>query len=459
MAFKASPSSQHQHCTDEAQKAETVSALVTFSFVICRFARMPSFQYPCSLVAQFSEEVYKNAGASDVLPLVMGSLDADKVRAVQFLRAGRVRVTFQDSQTCSQILEDGLDLGDVSVQLFPADERLRTVYIRDLPVEIEHEVVSNFLAEFGEVLSVGYCFFDHYPTIRNGNRVAKVLLDRDIPQYVEVNGCSCRVWYVRQPAQCSVCREFGHRAPACPLSGRCRRCHQPGHVARECTQAWGPLFPVSRSTDLSIETELPATTASVIVPVNTTSIADVAVSTAVITTAATVSTVPATVPSTSVNSSAAPVSTSCSTVTATAAATDSTCSVSTVASVPSTSDASSASVSKSKSPRPVISAKSFRTHLEKNYTSFEIPSFDNVTGKEWDSRARAYIKQQVQSMFVDKRIKLTNGDLVTWTELEVYECSLEISRILSFKNYLTDFIHTYVKSYWTNAKNVSKGKT
>ena len=30
VAFKASPSSQHQHCTDEAQKAETVSALVTF---------------------------------------------------------------------------------------------------------------------------------------------------------------------------------------------------------------------------------------------------------------------------------------------------------------------------------------------------------------------------------------------------------------------------------------------
>ena len=356
MVLKASASSHHQHCTDEAQKAETVSALVTFSFVICRFARMPSFQYTCSFVAQFSEEFYKNAGASDVLPLVMGSLGADKVRAVQFLRAGRVRVTFQDSQTCSQILEDGLDLGDVSVQLFPADERLSTVYIRDLPVEIDDKVVSSFLADFGEVLSVDYCFFD--PTVRNGNRVAKVLLDRDIPQFVEVNGCSRRVWYLRQPVQCSVCREFGHRAPACPLSGRCRRCHQPGHMARECTQAWGPLFPVSRSTDPLMETdEVPATTASVIVPVNMTSIADVTVSTAVITTAATVSTVPATVPSISVNSSAAPVSTSCSTVTATVAATDSTCSVSTVASVPSTSDASSASVSKSKSPRPVISAK------------------------------------------------------------------------------------------------------
>ena len=30
VAFKASPSSQQQHCTDEAQKAETVGALVTF---------------------------------------------------------------------------------------------------------------------------------------------------------------------------------------------------------------------------------------------------------------------------------------------------------------------------------------------------------------------------------------------------------------------------------------------
>ena len=176
-------------------------------------------------------------------------------------------------------------------------------------------------------------FVDHYPTIRNGNRVAKVLLDRDIPQYVEVNGCSYRVWDLRQPAQCSVCREFGHRALACPLSGRCRRCHQPGHMARECTQAWGTLFPVSRSTDLSMETEeVPATTASVIVPVNTTSIADVTVSTAVTTTAATVSTVPACYCSFDfVNCSAAPVvSTFCSMVTATAA-TDSTCSVSTVA--------------------------------------------------------------------------------------------------------------------------------
>ena len=30
MAFKASPSSQHQHCTDKAQKAETVLSAVNY---------------------------------------------------------------------------------------------------------------------------------------------------------------------------------------------------------------------------------------------------------------------------------------------------------------------------------------------------------------------------------------------------------------------------------------------
>ena len=33
MAFKASPSSQHQHCTDEAQRAETVLSAVIYLYI------------------------------------------------------------------------------------------------------------------------------------------------------------------------------------------------------------------------------------------------------------------------------------------------------------------------------------------------------------------------------------------------------------------------------------------
>ena len=33
MAFNGLPSSQHQHCTDEAQKAETVLSAVSFIYI------------------------------------------------------------------------------------------------------------------------------------------------------------------------------------------------------------------------------------------------------------------------------------------------------------------------------------------------------------------------------------------------------------------------------------------
>ena len=36
------------------------------------------------------------------------------------------------------------------------------------------------------------------------------------------------------------CREPGHLPQVCPFSGRCLRCKQPGHRARDCKQAWGP---------------------------------------------------------------------------------------------------------------------------------------------------------------------------------------------------------------------------
>ena len=205
---------------------------------------MPTFQYPRSLVVQFQEDNYKNVGALEILPHLMKCLDADKILAVQFLRAGKVRLTFEDLEVCSAVLRNGLELEGLSVQMMPADDRLHCVYLRDLPVEVDNDVVSSFLSRYREVLSVDHCYFDDFPSLCNGNRLVKILFAQDIPSFVRVENCECRVWYPRQPPQCSICREFGHRAPACPLSGLCRRCRQPGHVARECTQAWGPSVSV-----------------------------------------------------------------------------------------------------------------------------------------------------------------------------------------------------------------------
>ena len=208
------------------------SCLVNYSTAGCLHSR--------SLEVQFQEDVYKNVGASEILPHLIKCLDADKILAVQFLRAGKVRLTFDDPEVCSAVLRNGLELEGLSVQLMPADDRFRCVYLRDIPVEVDDDVVSSFLSRYGEVLSVDHCYFDDFPSLRNGNRLVKILLAQDIPSFVRVESCECRVWYPRQPPQCSICREFGHRALTCPLSSLCRCCRQPGHVARECAQAWGP---------------------------------------------------------------------------------------------------------------------------------------------------------------------------------------------------------------------------
>ena len=35
----------------------------------------------------------------------------------------------------------------------------------------------------------------------------KILLAQEIPCFVRVENCDCRVWYLGQPSQCSICNE------------------------------------------------------------------------------------------------------------------------------------------------------------------------------------------------------------------------------------------------------------
>ena len=75
-----------------------------------------------------------------MLPQLLERLDA--VLAVQLLRSRRVRLTFSDSGACDDVLEKDLDFDGAPLRLLPADRRLRTVFLRDLPIEISDAVGS-----------------------------------------------------------------------------------------------------------------------------------------------------------------------------------------------------------------------------------------------------------------------------------------------------------------------------
>ena len=213
---------------------------------------MATYDCPHSLVAQFSDSVFRSFGASAVLSHLLEAIDPSHLHGVQFLRGGRVGLFFKDVEEADALFHRDLVCCGESVILHRVDRRICHVYLKDLPLEFSNDAITEFFESFGEVSLVHNLTHPGYPNLSNGNRLIDIILTSDVPPVVTINGWECRVWYKGQPRPCPICKESGHLAPACPLSGLCRHCKQPGHVARECRQAWGPPPSVS-STLVSVQ--------------------------------------------------------------------------------------------------------------------------------------------------------------------------------------------------------------
>ena len=225
-----------------------------------------------------------------------------------------------------------------------------------------------------------------------------MILNDDLPYFLSVCGCQCRVWYRGQPIQCFVCRALGHRAQACPLSGRCRYCHQVGHMARDCAQAWDPLPAVVNADDscMSDSTIVPESD-----PVNITVDKPPDLNSAA---ASPVDPVPVAdrvdkPPVKDKPPDPVPVADPVKPPDKTPVATD----VDVPMPVPTKPRGS-------KSSRQLMSANMFCNHVSRVFGPLDFPEL-NASGKEWDSKAKAYLRAQVKAAFISKDIAVTNSDL------------------------------------------------
>ena len=200
-------------------------------------------QCPCTLSVHFPPTVYRSTGSAQVLPDLVKFLDIANVQCIQFVPNGIVRVTFKESAQCDAALASGVSLRGFNLRVAPVDACTRLVYLRDLPAEVPDEPVKVFFRKFGVLHSLSPQFHPGLPGVKNGTRVAKVTLVKDLPSSVHIAGFDARLWYQGQPQSCPVCRQFGHRVRDCPLNGLCRRCRQPGHMARECSSRRPSLVP------------------------------------------------------------------------------------------------------------------------------------------------------------------------------------------------------------------------
>ena len=201
---------------------------------------------PNSLVAFFPPAVYHTVGSHMVLPELLQSVSREQLSTAQFLRNGAVRLTFKTAASCDAVVAGGITVHGHVLRVVSVETKSRLIHLRDCPAEVPDSKISGFFGPFGEVHSISHSEHIGFPGLRDGTRVVKMTLTKDVPPVVRVAGFDCRVWYRRQPAYCTICKKSGHRGKGCPLDGLCRRCERPGHVAKECRNAWASRSTVRR---------------------------------------------------------------------------------------------------------------------------------------------------------------------------------------------------------------------
>ncbi len=155
-----------------------------------------------------------------------------------------IRVTFSCLEYRNVILGNKtLQIDDLHhLDVTESDVPVTNVYVHYLPVEAGDAGIRLALHPFGRVVSISHQHFSGFKQITTGTRIVRMCLHQHIPFQCNIQGFPCRVWYSGQPLKCTIC-SGAHKAADCPDRNKCRRCHQPGHFAKDCKNAWGTTPP------------------------------------------------------------------------------------------------------------------------------------------------------------------------------------------------------------------------
>lgn len=170
------------------------------------------------------------------------------VKSIQQCPGRIARVTFAEPEARVAVEElQRIDLNGVSCPIIvpmPPPPRYSFVYVYLYPFVGSDQPIVDFFEHYGEVDSVRFQHWTNLEEVSTGTRIVRMVRRNHIPRFVIINGFRCQVWYKGQPLKCDIC-SGDHKAASCPHKGKCIRCGEKGHFARNCHNAKNVSVPAA----------------------------------------------------------------------------------------------------------------------------------------------------------------------------------------------------------------------
>ena len=198
---------------------------------------------PVTLLIALPPELVQMVDRREFMGVLKGKSLIKSVKCVQSMPNGVFRVSCKSIQTYTWLSTNGLAIRGFQCSVMEAEPSYTVVHLFRCPYEIPDETMRVYLSPFGKILQVKHEMDHDFPSVLTGTRILHMQLSSPIPPRVMVKRFPCNVWYRGQPKTCRICHGKDHEAPACPLKGKCLRCLEEGHTARNCENAWGVQTP------------------------------------------------------------------------------------------------------------------------------------------------------------------------------------------------------------------------
>ena len=200
---------------------------------------LPGVSRPCTLLIALPTELVHVVPRNELMNCLKAKALIHAIKCVQSMPNGVFRVTCKTQDAFSWLCTNGITIRNFQCTIMEAEPSYTLVRLFRCPFEVSDEAIVLALAPFGKVIHMKHESDRDFPSVVTGTRLVRMKLSSDIPSRIKVKRYPCNVWYNGQPKTCRICGEEDHEAPTCPYKGKCLRCLQEGHTARNCLNAWG----------------------------------------------------------------------------------------------------------------------------------------------------------------------------------------------------------------------------